>query len=71
MCEATIGILVVLALVLGWAWYAGKLNGILPVSLQKSSFVGKLAHFPAMQNCLVFDSNHGRRQSRFNRCNYF
>jgi hypothetical protein len=70
MCELTIAILVVLAVVLAWAYNGGKLNSILPTSWQKSSFVGSMGRYPGMQFCLAYDTNHGHRQSHFNRCNY-
>lgn len=70
MCELTTAILVVLAIGLAWAYNLGWLNGVLPTSWQKSSFVGSMGRYPGMQFCLAFTDNHGKRQSHFNRCNY-
>jgi len=81
MHTLALGALVLAVVVLAVAYEKGELNPWLPTSWQKSTqwlpiggqkstFVGAYGRYPAMQYCLAFDENHGKRQSHFNRCGW-
>ncbi len=65
----TIAVIVVLLLILIFAYEKGWLNKFLPTSWQKSGFVGAYGRTPGMQNCLAYPGPN-QRWSNFNRCTW-
>ena len=61
-------VVALIVVLLAVAYEKGWLDGILPSSMKKNTFVGAYARSPRMQNCLALDPSH--RGVYFNRCTW-
>ena len=66
-----LAVVVVLVILLIFAYEKGWLNKILPQKWQKhkTGFVGAFGRTPGMQNCLAYAGPH-RHATTFNRCTH-